>query len=217
VKFQGALFDLDGTLLNTLEDLGRSMNNVLSRMGLPVHAIADYRYFVGEGIVMLAKRALPASHIDGAAIGACAEAMSAEYSAHCTEATTPYSGCMELLEKIVSLKVKTAVLSNKPDVMTKFLVRHYFPTVAFNFVDGARESVPRKPHPAGALDAAKRLGLAAGSMVYLGDSKTDMETATAAGMYPVGALWGFRDERELRKSGAKLVISHPRELLDLFV
>jgi phosphoglycolate phosphatase len=216
MKYRGALFDLDGTLLNTLEDLGRSMNSVLNRMGLPVHAIPEYRYFVGEGITMLAQRALPASRRDDATVIACVAAMSEEYGAHCSVATMPYPGVTELLECITALKIKTAVLSNKPDEMTKSLVKRYFPSISFTSVFGAREDVPRKPHPAGALETAGLLALEPAAMIYLGDSKTDMETATAAGMHPVGALWGFRDETELRQSGAKLVISHPRELLDLF-
>jgi len=216
MKFQGALFDLDGTLLNTLEDLGRSMNTVLKRRGFPAHALEAYRYFVGEGIVLLAQRSLPATHRDDTTVAACVAAMSEEYANHCTEATKPYPGILDTLETIAAWDIKIAVLSNKPDPMTKVLVKHYFPSIPFNIVNGARPSIPRKPDPAGALEIAALFALKPDGMVYLGDSKTDMETATAAGMFPVGALWGFRDEQELRQYGAKKVIAEPGELLNLF-
>jgi phosphoglycolate phosphatase len=216
VKFEAVLFDLDGTLLNTLEDLGSSMNTVLKRGGFPTHALSAYRYFVGEGIALLAQRSLPATHRNDTTVAACVAAMSEEYAAHCTEATKPYPGILDMLETLAALKIRIAVLSNKPHHMTKLLVKHYFPSVSFDIVNGARPSVARKPDPAGALEIAGRFNMEPANMVYLGDSKTDMETATAAGMFPVGALWGFRDELELRQYGAKKVIAEPMELLKLF-
>ncbi|HEX7511438.1 MAG TPA: HAD family hydrolase [Chitinivibrionales bacterium] len=213
MNVKGILFDLDGTLLNTLEDLGGAMNAVLARRGLPAHPISDYRYFVGEGIAVLVRRALPASHHDDATVSACVNSMSEEYAAHCMDKTTPYPGIAELLSKLAAKGVKMAVLSNKPDKMTKFLVGAYFPTVAFDCISGAREGIPRKPHPAGAFDTARVLAIEPEEFLYLGDSKTDMETANAAGMFPVGALWGFRDEGELKNAGARIIIKAPLELL----
>jgi phosphoglycolate phosphatase len=210
------LFDLDGTLLDTLEDIGNSMNRTLSRLGFPIHPIATYKQFVGEGMTMLARRALPNEvSADAAVVAGCVAFMREEYTSHCMDATDVYPGIRELLAELRRLEMIITVLSNKPDGMAQALLKKYFPRTAFDAAFGANESFPSKPDPEGALTIARNLNIPPECFLFLGDSKTDMETANAAGMYPVGALWGFRDASELLKSGAKTLISQPRELLDV--
>ena len=215
MSFSAVLFDLDGTLLNTLEDLGDSMNAVLLQKGFASHPIDAYRYFVGEGITTLARKALPEARRDDETVSECVASMKERYNMLCLRKTAPYPGVSVLLSRLASLRLPMSILSNKPDEMTKFIVRHFFSSVVFRYVNGARDEMPHKPNPAGALEIARLTGVEPMNFLYLGDSKTDMETANAAGMFPVGALWGFRDEQELRRYGAKKVIAEPGELLNL--
>jgi phosphoglycolate phosphatase len=209
------LFDLDGTLLDTLADLGASMNRALARLGFLPHPVGSYKTFVGEGVSVLAQRALPPDRRDEASVKACVEAMGEEYAIHWMDATRPYDGIAELLSGLAKRTIKLAILSNKPHAMTRLLVAHFFPQTRFDSVNGARDGVPKKPHPIGALTIAQQLKIAPEHFLYLGDSGVDMETATSAGMFPVGALWGFRDEQELLIHGAKALIKHPLELLKI--
>jgi len=213
-KTRAILFDLDGTLLDTLEDLGRSTNTILAKEGFSSHTLPTFKQFVGEGITMLVRRSVP-KEISGdeAAIGRLVSALHQEYSAHCMDATHVYAGISELIAGLVKRRIALAVFSNKPDDMVKMLVSHFFPQISFFAVMGASEKLPRKPDPAGALLIAKKLNISPENFIFLGDSKTDMETATAAGMYAVGALWGFRDAGELLAFGAKQVVKRPEELL----
>jgi phosphoglycolate phosphatase len=214
--YRAVLFDLDGTLLDTLDDIGNSMNRVLTRLGLPVHAILSYKQFVGEGMTVLARKALPSMESsDAAAVSKCVALMREEYTSHSMDETKPYPGIPEMLTELGRLQISVAVLSNKPDDMVKTLLNHYFPGTHFNAAFGAQPSFPSKPDPASSLAIAERLKILPERFVFLGDSKIDMLTATAAKMYPVGALWGFRDEAELRTHGAKKLINHPQELLDV--
>jgi phosphoglycolate phosphatase len=216
MPYSAILFDLDGTLLDTLADLGNSMNAVLRSMGLPVHPLDSYKRFVGDGMVILARRALPPDRQDDAAVNACVAAMRREYGAHAFDRTRPYDGIPELLDECARLGLATAVVSNKPHDMTVLMVDRLLDRWQFTAVFGARDGVPRKPDPAAIRDAAAAAGMDPSRFVYLGDTGTDMRAATAAGMYPVGALWGFRDERELRENGAQVCIRRPQEALSLF-
>jgi phosphoglycolate phosphatase len=184
-------------------------------LGFPQHPITSYKTFVGEGISVLAERALPPEKRDEASVKACVNAMGEEYAVHCKDQTKPYDGIAQLLECLTKRNFNLAVLSNKPHAMTMLLVRQYFPQTNFHSVNGARDGVPKKPHPLGALETARRLHIAPERFLYLGDSGVDMDTATSAGMFPVGALWGFREKQELLLHGAKALIKHPLELLDI--
>ncbi len=207
---------MDGTLLDTLTDIGNSMNSVLGRRGFPLHEIAAYKQFVGEGLGELVRRAIP-KHLkeDESLVAACIALMRDEYQAHCEDATTAYPGIAELLDALQAKRIPMAVLSNKPGEMVRALLEKYFPSISFFAGVGASDEFPRKPHPAAALSIAQRLNIPPACFIFLGDSKTDMETAIAAGMHPVGALWGFRDARELLDHGAKVLIKHPQEFLKL--
>ena len=217
MPFRAVLFDLVGTLLDTLEDLADSMNAVLCRMGFPVHPVESYRYFVGDGQEFLVRRALPEEKRgDEGTVRACVAEMREEYGRRWAAKTRPYEGIPELLETLAARSVKTAVLSNKPDDFTKIVVARFLPRWTFGAVRGLLPGGPRKPDPAGALAIAAELGLPPSDFVYLGDTATDIMTAVAAGMYPVGALWGFRTAGELFSAGAERLAARPEELLALF-
>lgn len=216
MQYRAILFDLDGTLLDTLEDLGDSMNHVLGSLGLPEHPILAYRAFVGDGVENLVRRALPGDRGNDADLASrCIERMREEYSKRWKTKTKPYDGVLDLFKRLSVAGVRTAVLTNKPHAAALRVVAHFFPDVHFDAVLGARPGIPLKPDPGAALEISRQLGLPPQAFLYLGDTDTDMRTARAAGMFPVGALWGFRSEQELRNAGAKTIVSHPRQVLDL--
>jgi phosphoglycolate phosphatase len=214
MTFRAVLFDLDGTLLDTLRDIADSMNAALARLGHPGHPVEAYRGFVGEGVERLAECVLPPADRDRGSIRRAAELLGEEYAARWGATSGPYPGVPEMLDGLEALGLPLAVLSNKPDDFTRLTVERLLPRWPFRVVLGARPGVPRKPDPTAALEIAGLLGVAPGDILYLGDSGVDMRTARAAGMFPVGALWGFRAAPELVESGAALLLSRPAELLE---
>jgi len=212
---RAVMFDLDGTLLDTIEDLADSMNAVLAGLGVPGHRVDAYKRFVGDGVEMLVRRALPADRADDETIAACATRMKEEYRERWHVKTRPYPGVPETLDGLAEKRVAATVLSNKPEDFTVKCVERFLPGWSFAVVRGAREGVPRKPDPAAAVEIAAGLLIPPAEILYVGDTDTDMRTAVAAGMRPVGALWGFRDADELRASGAATLISSPPDLLEL--
>ena len=192
------------------------MNAALSRFGLPTHPIDAYRYFVGDGVDCLARRVLPKDRLDDDTITKLLAAMKAEYGKRWAENTRPYPGIPELLSALQKREIPMAVLSNKPDEFTKVTIEKLLPHWSFRVVRGVRPPVPKKPDPTAALQIAAKLRIAPHQFIYLGDTNTDMQTAVAAGMYPVGALWGFRTADELLQSGAKKLVEKPQELVKLF-
>jgi len=214
-SYYAILFDLDGTLLDTLYDIGNAMNHVLAVAGLPVHSLDDYRYFVGDGAAELVRRTLPENKRGEAEIQQYLEAFKKYYGQHWQALTRPYEGIPEMLDALTRSGMKMAILSNKPHDFTRMCVDELLSDWRFDAVFGLRESVPRKPHPAGALEIAECLDLAPTEFLYLGDTAIDMKTAQAAGMFPLGALWGFRSREELIGSGAEAVIHHPLEIIEL--
>lgn len=216
MNYRAILFDLDGTLLDTLEDLADSMNSVLRRSGFPEHELYAYKYFVGDGMLNLVRRAVPENaRTDESLVAACLASMKEEYGRRWKEKTRPYPGVPEMLDALGQKGVKMVVLSNKPHEFTQLTVTTLLPRWKFDAVFGERPSVPRKPDPAGALEIAAAIDVRPAEFLYLGDTSTDMITANAAGMYPVGALWGFRTAEELTASGAKTLIREPSGLLHL--
>ncbi|MCB2226079.1 MAG: HAD-IA family hydrolase [Desulfarculaceae bacterium] len=215
MPFAALICDLDGTLINSLDDLGESMNAVLADDGLPVHPLEAYRYFVGNGVEKLAERALPEDRRDPDTVREMARRMRAVYADNWAVHTRPYDGIPEMLGLAVERGLALAVLSNKVDEFTKIIVPHFFPEFSFAAVAGAKPEVPIKPHPQAALGMAEDLGLEPAQCIFLGDTAVDMNTARRAGMLPVGVLWGFRGEEELRQAGAAAILSHPRELAAL--
>jgi phosphoglycolate phosphatase len=214
-RFDGVLFDLDGTLADTLEDLADAMNRVLRGEGLPEHGYAEYQRMIGHGIHQLVRNALPGDERDEAAVTRCFTLMMADYGEHSLVKTHLYPGVTGLLRALRDAGLALAVLSNKADAPTRRIVAALFADDTFAAVAGAQPDVPLKPDPAGALLAAASLGLEPGRMLYVGDSPTDMRTARAAGMTPVGVSWGFRTRDELAEAGASAVLDDPLELLGL--
>ena len=215
MKYKAVLFDLDGTLLDTLDDLADSMNAALATLGAPQHPAAAYRYFVGDGVVELCRRVLPADRRDEATVKAAAAAMRDAYGQRWAVKTRPYPGVPELLDGLTARGVAMAVLSNKNNDFTRLCVEKMLGRWRFGVVQGLDETIHKKPDPSGALSVARRLKTEPADFLYLGDTNTDMKTAVAAGMFPVGALWGFRTAEELTASGAKTLIANPVDLLAL--
>ena len=215
MNFKAILFDLDGTLLNTLEDLSVAANHVLKKNGFPIHTMEEYRFFVGDGIATLMKRALPEDQRNEGVIRLCIQAYREEYSRNWNVKTRPYDGITEMLDALTSRQLKMAVLSNKPDEFTKQCVNEFFPRWAFGVVIGQRSSLPIKPDPSGAIEIARCLNVSPADFIYLGDTAIDMKTATASGMFPAGATWGFRSEKELQENGARALLKTPLEVMGL--
>jgi phosphoglycolate phosphatase len=213
MPYQAVIFDLDGTLLDTLEDIGDAVNRVLSARGFPVHPIDAYRFFVGNGVAKLIARALPEDKRDAETVRSCLEAYRADYSRHWNVKTRLYDGVSAMLDALTTRGLKLAILSNKPHDSTQECVREFLSTWSFDAVIGGRDGVPLKPDPAGALAIAHTLGIPSAAFLYLGDTAVDIKTAIAAGMTPVGVLWGFRPMEELRESGAQVLIEQPLEIL----
>lgn len=211
---RAVVFDLDGTLLDSLADIRDAANGVLARLGYPSHVLGEYRQFVGDGVVALFRRALAADRRTDEIIAHCAREFQIAYGQNWNVRTKPYIGIPEVLDSLAMRGLKMAVLSNKPHEFARRCVEHYFPA-RFELVFGERDGVPRKPNPAAAIEIAQRFGIAPGEFDYVGDSGVDMETAIRAGMNPIGAAWGFRSVHELRAAGAGAIITQPLALLDL--
>jgi phosphoglycolate phosphatase len=213
MAYKAVIFDLDGTLLDTLEDLADSVNRVLQDKGLPTHPTEAFRYFVGNGAAMLVSRALPPERRNDALTADCLEAFLKEYNRNWNMKTKPYSGVSELLDALTAKHIEMAVLTNKPQHFAELCIQEFLSAWKFTVILGQRDGFPLKPDPAGPREIARCLDVPPREFLYLGDSDADMRTAVRAHMFPVGALWGFRSEKELRESGAVEVISRPTELL----
>ena len=207
------LFDLDGTLADTLADLANATNHALTALGCPTHPLAAYRYFVGDGARNLCLRVLPADrqHLADDVL----RLMLAHYEAHCFDKTRLYPGIPELVAALHGRGLKSAVLSNKPDAFTKRMIERYFRPSPFDIVRGQTANVPLKPDPTVARQIAAELEIPPAQWLYLGDTNTDMLTARNAGMCAVGVLWGFRERAELVESGAQVLVATPAEVLTL--
>ena len=209
------IFDLDGTLIDSLADLAEAINRMLEERGYPRAPLSVFPRYIGDGVKALVTRALPPAEVEKEDI----EARVADYLRHYSDTwhdkTRPYHGMLESLHELKARGMKLAVLSNKPHDFTVRCCTHFFPDVPFEAVLGAREGVPRKPDPQGALEIAGIIGVPPAQCAYVGDSGSDMETATRAGMLPVGVRWGFRSEDELREHGARKMVTHPDDLVCL--
>lgn len=213
--FEAVLFDLDGTLIDTVDDIGDAVNRVLSNRSFPTHANSTYRKYIGDGSRNLIKRALPEKYRNDEIIDACLKEYIEDYSRNYNVKSKLYFGIPRLLDTLKTKGLRLAILSNKPDVITNNCVKTFLSTWDFDIVFGQRNSVPRKPNPQGALEIAKKMSIPPSHFLYLGDTAIDMKTAVSAGMFPVGVLWGFRPLKELLENGACAVIDEPMEVLDI--
>lgn len=213
---QAAVFDLDGTLVNSLADLARSCNEALAELGLPVHPQESYRHFVGNGCQKLIERALPPDRRDAASCEALREAYDRHYEKNYLSASVPYPGIPELLETLSRAGLKLCVVSNKPHPFTVRMVEKLFPG-RFSVVTGNRPGTPVKPDPTGVLKALNAVGVLPEKAVYIGDSDVDVLTGHNAGMPVIGCLWGFRGEEELRAAGADRLVHTADEIGRLLI
>ncbi len=216
-KYKAIIFDLDGTLLNTLEDIGDSMNSVLESRNYPTHDMDKYRYFVGSGVRVLADRVLPEDKRNDDNIDECVKEFKEVYSKNWKNKSKPYDGVPETLDRITAIGLKVAILSNKPDEFVKLCVDELLASWNFKKVIGLSDRTPPKPNPKGALEIAESFKIGPAYFIYVGDTSIDMKTANSAGMFPVGALWGFRAKEELLESGAKALLERPLDILNFLL
>lgn len=214
------IFDLDGTLLDTLQDIADAANAALRQAGFAAHPLPAYRGFVGDGVEMLFRRALAAnadadaaSSAADAAVRECVAGFHQHYAECWKRTSVPYPGIPELLDELIARGVPCAVLSNKPDAFTKQCVAEFFGRWKLGPVYGQRPEVPRKPDPAAARAIAAAVNVSPKRMLFVGDSNVDMQTARAAEMTAVGVSWGFRSTQELVQAGAHHVLGDPADLL----
>ncbi len=211
--YKAVIFDLDGTLLNTIDDLAAAANHALAQLGLPVHTTAEIMSYVGNGIPKLVERMVPQPPRREDTVPAM-ELFAAYYAAHKQDATAPYPGICNMLDALAARGVKLAVLSNKQHTMTLPIIRHYFGE-RFTVVQGAAEDIPVKPDPTGVNRILQTLGCSRDEVLYVGDSDTDMLTACNAGLTACGVLWGFRSREVLLQGGAQHLCATADELLRL--
>lgn len=210
VAVRAVVFDLDGTLVDTLADVAFAMNAALAALGLPTHPLADYRRWIGGGAADLAARATSG---DPARTAEVLAVFRERYAGRLVVDSRPYEGIPPLLDELAARGLPLAVLSNKPHAPTVGVVAALLPR-RFAVVHGQRDGVPKKPDPQGLVAIAHELGLAPGELAMVGDSGVDVATARAAGARPIGVLWGYRPEEELVKAGASRRLASPAELLD---
>ncbi len=208
------IFDLDGTLLDTIGDLAAACDYMLKRLNLPAHTKDEYRMFVGNGITRLVERSLPESLRDPGYVANAREIFREYYQAHIDLETLPYPGIPELLDELANRGVKVAVASNKYDAGTKKLISSFFSSVHFSAVFGQREGIPPKPDPQVVWDILEIAGTAASEVLYVGDSGVDVTTARNAGIESIGVTWGFRSREELEESGASHIVDAPDRIPD---
>lgn len=214
MKVDAIIFDLDGTLLDSIGDIATCGNETLASMGFPPLTVDEFRAHVGDGIAGLARKVLPSEHRDTASVTKFLEGYRALYSQKWNQTTAPYKGVEGLLENLRARGVRLAVLSNKRDDFTKVCVDSLLPPDAFLEVRGESEVTPKKPDPRGALSVAETLGVEPRRCLFVGDSEIDAETAQRAGMGFVAVEWGYRSRAELEKAGARNFIQTPSQLLE---
>lgn len=215
-KYKGIIFDLDGTLMNTIEDIGDSMNEVLQAFSLSTYSYKEYKKKVGGGFRNLILNSFPEG-TDENTIDRALEMLHKIYAERYLNKTRPYDGIKDLLNILNKNGIKLGVNSNKKDEYTKSIINKFFNDIPFVKVYGERDGIQNKPNPTTALEIAKSMNLKAEEIVFIGDSKTDILTAKNAHMDSIGVLWGFRDREELSEAHAKYIASNWKEILDIVV
>lgn len=213
---QLAIFDLDGTLLNTIKDLGEAANYALDRNGFHTHSIASYPFFVGNGVRRLIERTLPEdARKKNAVIEAMLKDFKEYYDENNTKLTTPYEGINELLTQLQEQGVKLAVASNKYQVATEKIINHFFPNIEWVAIEGQKEGIPIKPDPSIIFMILSAAKIAKQDTIYIGDSGIDMETARRACVDSIGVTWGFRPVKELKEYHANVIINKPQDIMPI--
>ena len=215
MQYKAAIFDLDGTLIDSLADLADSANEMLTSYGYPTHDIDKYRYFVGNGSRKLIERCLPAEKAaDAAFVDEALANYKACYDRNLTHKTDCYAGIMEMLQTLQAKHIPLGICTNKHQSAADILVDKLFPKDMFMFVIGDCKDLPRKPDPKKVLLIANKMGVKPEEVAYFGDTSVDMDTAKNAGMLPIGVTWGFRPKEELVEHGVKILLDSPMELFD---
>lgn len=212
-RFSAVIFDLDGTLADSLHDIADAMNQTLTHFNYPIYPYEDYKYFVGNGLRNLVTQCLPEGKNSEKEIDEALSVMMKNYGENYVSKTKLYPGISELLDELTARGYKMAVLSNKADELTQRICEVLLSKWKFEMILGANDMYPRKPAPDAALFIAKKMGISSWKFLYLGDTNVDMKTADAAGMYAVGVTWGFRTRKELEENGARVIIDQPADLL----
>lgn len=213
LPFHAVIFDLDGTLADSIQDLAEAMNQALADFGLPVHPVEAYKTFVGEGVDVMVRRA--ATTNAKVPWQTLVDRYRDHYAANDHRHTAPYPGIAEMLDGLTAAGIKLAVLSNKRDDFTRALIEKQFSKWKFVDVRGERDGVPRKPDPTAAFELALALNVLPAKIAFVGDTAVDINTARNAGMRSVGCLWGFRGKAELVHAGARDLLVRPTDLLSL--
>ncbi len=215
MRYKLAVFDMDGTILNTLEDLADSTNYALKANGLPERTIDEVRRFVGNGIRLLIERAVP-TDTDKELTDKVFDTFKEYYKTHCAVKTRPYDGIKDVLLELRKAGCLTAVVSNKADFAVQDLCKDYFDNL-FDFAIGEREGIKKKPAPDSVFEVLSKLNVEKDDAVYIGDSDVDFATSVNAGMDVIMVGWGFRDAEFLREKGVKRIIKQPSEILDIIL
>lgn len=209
------IFDLDGTLLNTIEDLGHAANYALQKNGFATHTMAAYRFFVGNGVRKLIHRVLPEDFRNSETEELVLKDFIIYYDEHCTDFTKPYNGIEELLLTLREQNVKLAVASNKYQKAVERIIEHFFSDINFVAVEGQKDGINVKPDPSIVFSILAKAKTPKSQVLYVGDSGVDMETARRACIDSAGVTWGFRPEKELVEYYAQHIIHNPDEILNL--
>lgn len=209
---RGCIFDLDGTLVNSLEDLGLSVNQVMKNHGFPIHEMDVYNYFVGNGVKKLVERSLPQDHLD--MLDQCLEEFHSIYENHFLDHTQPYEGITELVSALYQKGIKLAVVTNKPHLIANKIVETLFPHM-FTIILGQQDSYPIKPHPQSTQIALQKMGLTQQECFFVGDSDVDILTGQNAHIDTIGVCWGFRGREELQNQGATYVVDKAMEIKEI--
>lgn len=212
---QLVIFDLDGTLLNTIRDLGEAANYALRSFGYPEHALASYPFFVGNGVSRLLERVLPDGEKSAENVTRLRERFMEYYDEHNTDYTEPYPGIPEMLDELRAMDVNLAVASNKYQTAVEKLIHHFFPNVEWAAIEGQKENVPVKPDPSIVFEILGKVPTPKSDVLYVGDSGVDMETARRACVESVGVDWGFRPVKELREYHAENIVSIPSAIIQI--
>lgn len=211
-----AIFDLDGTLLNTIDDLAVAMNHALRLGGFPEHPVEAYCVFVGNGVRVLAERVLPPDSRSQEQVNGLIARFDAYYALHSQDCTRPYDGIPEALAALQAAGTQVAVLSNKVDGYVGQLVEQYFPGLV-DVAVGQREGVPLKPDPAAVHEILRQMDCEKEDCIYIGDTGTDMDTGRSAGLTTIGVTWGFRTRQELESHDANYIIDKVSQLTEIIV
>lgn len=214
MNYQAVIFDLDGTLINSIDDIADAANFSLQKNNYPTHEYSKFKNFVGRGIRNLMKAALPLNSTDDV-IDNCLQDFVSYYRQHCFDKTVLYDGIADMLDKLTEKNIKMAILSNKSQELTTYIVQKILSRWSFEFVFGASDQIKRKPNPEASLLIASLIGIIPQSILFVGDSQFDVQTAKAAGMSSVSVTWGFRNKEELKLTQPTFLIDLPKQLVSI--